>query len=237
MIDVLAYLDEREEEFERHLQIARMLEARVDDVDAEEDLHVEIRHINTLKSGLLIHLYNIVEAITSRTLATVGRTVVAEQPKKWTPEVLKEWVRAVVWGGEERIGNGVLSRLAGVSGILASGNMLEAFEIKGEPGSWDDKAIKKVAERLGCELVLSQQVKRAAYEKVYRDETTALKHLANRRNAIAHGSSTFEDGAYDLTLDDLEDLAGRILPYLRGVAESYKAYLADRKFLAEEEVA
>lgn len=235
MNDVLAYLDEREEEFERHLTIARMLQDRVDDVDG--DGQVEVRHVNTIKSGLLIHLYNIVEAITTRTLDTVGRTVVLEVPKRWTEAVLKEWVRAEIWGGDERIGEAAVRRLALVSGTLASGNSPTAFVVKGEPGSWDDEAIKKVADRLGCALVLSPETARAAYERVYRNETTALKYLAGRRNSIAHGGSTFEDGANDITLDELAALAHRVLPFLRAVAESYRTFLADKRFLTVEEVA
>lgn len=232
MNEVLAYLGEREEEFARHLSIARMLQARVDDVDGNSQ--IEVRHVNTIKSGLLIHLYNIVEAITTRTLDAVGRTVVSERPKRWTEAVLKEWVRAEIWGNEERIGEGAVKRLANVSGTLASGLSPAAFVVKGEPGSWDDGAIKRVAERLGCILVLTPEVARAAYERVYRDETTALGFLAKRRNAIAHGASTFEDGANDLTLDELGELGDRVLPFLRAVSESYRAFLVSKRFLAPE---
>lgn len=235
MNDVLAYLDEREEEFERHLTIARILQNRVDDVDG--DGQVDVRHVNTIKSGLLIHLYNIVEAITTRTLDTVGRTVVLETPKRWTEAVLKEWVRAEIWGGDERIGEAAVKRLALVSATLASGNSPTAFVVKGEPGSWDDEAIKKLADRLGCTLVLSPEIARAAYERVYRNETTALKYLAGRRNSIAHGASTFEDGANDITLDELAALAHRVLPFLRAVAESYRDFLMNKSFLTVEEAA
>ncbi|WP_394690119.1 MAE_28990/MAE_18760 family HEPN-like nuclease [Hoeflea sp.] len=235
MIDVLSYLEERIDEFERHVSIARMLEARVDELAGEGDIRVEVRHVNTIKSGLLIHLYNIVEAITTRTLTTVGRTVVADRPKRWTEAVLKEWVRAEVWGGEERIGDGALNRLTRVSVALASGESPAAFAVKGEPGSWDDKAIKRVADRLGCDLTLPPEISRAAYERVYRDETTAMEYLARRRNAIAHGASTFEDGAHDLSLDDLERLAGRVLPYLRAVSGAYKAFLENKAYLIQEE--
>ncbi|PQA72314.1 hypothetical protein C3731_17160 [Brucella oryzae] len=237
MRDVLAYLDERESEFGRHIAVARMLEARVDESRNEDDIQVEVRHINTLKSGLLIHLYNIVEAITTRTLSVVGGTVVTELPKRWTEAILKEWVRAAVWGGEERVGDGALARLTKVTGTLVSGGSLDAFSVKGEPGSWDDEAIKKVAKRLGCRLVLSREIKRAAYERAYRDETTALEYLARRRNDIAHGHTTFEEGAHDLTLDELSKLAARVLPYLRAVAESYEAFLNNKDYLAAEEAA
>lgn len=238
MKDVLSYLDEREEEFERHLSIARMIEARVDEATDEGGIHVEVRHVNTIKSGLLIHLYNIVEAITTRTLDTVGRTVVSEKPGLWTEQVLKEWVRSEVWSGEERIGEGALTRLTNVSSTLASGSSPKAFIVKGEPGSWDDSTIRKVADRLGCKLVLTAKVRRAAFEEAYRNNTSAMTHLAQRRNAIAHGTSTFEDGARDHNLDEIAALSARILPFLRAVVVSYEVFLNDKNYLTiEEEVA
>lgn len=234
MRDVLTYLDERQEEFTSHLAIARMLEARVDEDRKESDLQVEVRHINTIKSGLLIHLYNIVEAVMTRTLQTVGRTVVTKRPAFWTEAVLKEWVRAAVWSGEERIGDGAFNRLAGVSRTLVSGLAPTEFVVKGEPGSWTDEAITKVAERLGCQLVFTPEIKRAAFEKVYRDDTTATKFLAGRRNAIAHGATTFEEGARDMTLDNLEQLAGRVLPFLKAVTECYQTYLDSEAYVQVE---
>lgn len=235
MRDVLNYLEDREQEFARHLSIAHMLEARIDESSNEGDIHVEVRHVNTIKSGLLIHLYNIVEASTTKTLTTVGRTVVSERPGRWTESVLKEWVRAAVWSGEERIGEGALTRLTNVSATLASGNSPEAFIVKGEPGSWNDKSIKKVADRIGCQLVLTQEIRRSAYEPAYLNDTTALEYLAQRRNAIAHGGSTFEDGARDLTLEELARLAARVLPFLKAVTESYEVFLNNQDYLTNEE--
>lgn len=143
MNEVLSYLNERMEEFKSHLSIARMLELRVDDGNVDGNIRIEVRHVNTVKSGLLIHLYNIVEAVTSRTLKEVGEAVVTKKPNLWTENILSEWVRSEVWNGEDRIGEQAMKRLTQVSGNLASGGLLEAFLIKGEPGSWDDKAIKK----------------------------------------------------------------------------------------------
>jgi len=235
MREVLDYVDERESEFGRHMAVARLLEARVDDAVGEDAAQVEVRHVNTLKSGLLIHLYNIVEAVSTRTMKLVGQTVVTEKPKLWTEAVLREWVRAAVWDGEERVGDGAVARLARIGGVLASGEAPESFTIKGEPGSWDDEAIKKVAARLGCQLVLPPAIRRAAYERVYRNEMTAMRYLASRRNAIAHGATTFEDGARDHTLDEIEELARRILPFLRAVALSYETFLNTKAYLVPRE--
>jgi len=237
MREVLDYLEERRVEFARHLYVARLLEGRVDDAVGDDAAQVEVRHVNTLKSGLLIHLYNIVEAVTVRTMEVVGQTVVTEKPRLWTEAVLKEWVRSAIWDGTDRLGEGAVARLVGVSSVLASGEAPNAFKIKGEPGSWDDEAIRKVADRLGCHLVLTRAIRRAAYEPVYRNEMTAMKYLASRRNAIAHGATTFEEGAHDHTLDEIEILAARILPYLKAVSESYEAFLDAKTFLAQREEA
>lgn len=234
MIDVLSNLDERQEEFQRHLRIAQLLEARIDESLDEGGDPIEVRHINTLKSGLLIHLYNIVEAITTRTLKIVGQVIVEDRPALWKAKVLNEWIRSEIWSGEERIGDGALKRLTELGLTLASGECPPEFSIKGEPGSWNDKSIKKVASRLDCELTLSNEVRRRAYETAYRNDTTALGYLAKRRNAIAHGSSTFEEGAYDLTLHEIDELANRILPYLREVSISYRDYLENKRYLEEE---
>ena len=237
MNDVLYFLGEREDEFKRHLSIARMLEKRIEkETENGEEILVEIRHVNTIKSGLLIHLYNIVEAITTRTLVVVGQTVVTENPRFWTEAVLKEWVRAEFWSIDDRIGNAALNGLTEVCSSLVSGKNVDAFVVKSEPGSWDDDAIGRVAARLGCELALPPEVKRGAYERAYTDESTALKFLARKRNSIEHGGSTFEDGAKDLTLDELEILAMRVLPFLQAVLESYQDFLENKAYLTDEEL-
>lgn len=243
MIEVLAYLEERREEFARHLFVARMLEARVDDEVAEDGSQVEVRHVNTVKSGLLIHLYNIVEAVTTRTLVEIGKAIVTEPPKRWTQAVLTEWVRAAVWknddrgANDDRITEAALARLTDISSVLVSGEAPAAFVVKGEPGSWSDRTIKSVARRLRCELNMPDDVSRAAYERKYRNEDTAMQYLAHRRNAIAHGETTFEDGARELTLDELAELADRVLPFLKAVTESYEAFLTTKSYLTASEQA
>jgi hypothetical protein len=85
-------------------------------------------------------------------------------------------------------------------------------------------------------LTLSRAIKRAAYECAYRDETTALTYLARRRNDIAHGATTFEEGAHDLTLDEIDKLAKRVLPFLKAVTESYEVFLSSKSYLAVAKV-
>jgi len=237
MNNIFSYLEEREQEFERHYTVAQMLETRMSETRVDDDLHIEVRHINTIKSGLIVHLYNIVEAVSTRTLKQVGEAVATEKPSLWTDMVLSEWVRAEFWNTEERLGENALNHLTDLSGRLVSGDKADAFIIKSAPGSWDDKAIRKVASKLGCELILSPEIRQAAYEQKYKNETSALKYLSLRRNDLAHGNTTFEEGANDLTLTEVKELSDRILPYLKAVTKSYEVFIEDKNFLKNEEEA
>ena len=235
MRKVITYINEREDEFARHYNIAHLLENRLSESFAEVGINIEIRHINTLKSGLIIHLYNIVEAACTRILETVGSGIVSDRPRFWTDDVLHEWVRGEFWSAEEKIGDGALKHLRNISRTLVDGYEMSQFRIKGTPGSWDKDAIQKVAKQMGCNLDIPQDILRSVSEKVYRNDTNALKYLANRRNDIAHGNTTFEDGVYDLTLAQLKELADRVIPYLKAVADSFEDYLKNKAYLRELE--
>jgi hypothetical protein len=237
MKEVVDYLAERKSEFSRHMVIARIIESRVNDKTSGTSAKVEVRHVNTLKSGLIIHLYNIVEATLTRSLTAVGDCILAERPARWTEGVLKEWVRAEVWSAEEKIGAKALENFTKISGMLAAGGNVPAFSVKGEPGSWTDKGIEKIAQRLGCKLVLSAAIKKDALSKTYKDQTNAFEFLANRRNAIAHGNVTFEEGANQMSLDELQKLADRIIPFLLAVVESYQTYVETKAYLTSTESA
>ncbi len=234
---IIRYLDERNNEFMRHYDIAKMLEARVDIASTDGEINIEVRHINTMKSGLLIHLYNIVEAVSTQTLEHVGEILASENPRLWTEKSLKEWVRSEFRNSEARLGDKALKNLTKLSGQLVSGEKVSPFTVKGVPGSWDDNAIKKIASRLGCELILSTDIKKMVDEKVYINRTTAMMYLASRRNDIAHGNITFEDGAKDLTLAEVKKLSERVLPFLEAVTLSYKKFLDEKMYLKSKEAA
>lgn len=236
MNDIFLYLQERREEFYRHYKIAKMLEQRLDETFVDSDMYIEVRHVNTIKSGLLVHLYNIVEAVSTRTLRYVGQHIADESPKSWTNSVLHEWVRSEFWNKEQNVDT-TLSHITSLSSQLVSGDKADTFNIKSATGSWDDTDIKKIAKRLGCELVISDLIKRSAYERKYRDNKNALQYLSLRRNAIAHGSATFEEGASDLTLLEVHELSTRVLPFLEEVTKSYELYLNNKDYLKNEEEA
>ena len=88
-------LETRREEFESHFALARALENRMMlELDSSlGDVSLSVRHINTIKSGLIVHLYNIEEAIMSQALAYLGNAIGSVDPRRWTEHSLKEWLR------------------------------------------------------------------------------------------------------------------------------------------------
>src|SRR5271170_6282441 len=88
-------LDERREEFDTHFAVAVALEGRIfagDDVSIGET-KLSSRHLLTMKSGLIVHLYNIVEATMSAATELVENAVGTVPPRRWSENALREWLR------------------------------------------------------------------------------------------------------------------------------------------------
>lgn len=235
MSTILGYLDERAEEFKRHYSIAKMLEGRISSDLGGEEFFIEVRHINTLKSGLIVHLYNIVESVMDRIMAEVTETIVKEAPKCWRKDVFHEWMRGEFYNMNDQSSESLIDKFSDIGFSLVAGSDVQKFVFKGVSGTWTIKKIKAVATRFGCLLDIPADISKNAHEKIYRDNKDALTYLARRRGAISHGSTTFEEGVQDMTLDGLEALADRVLPYIRAVVESYLTYLDEKKYLSEAE--
>ena len=56
-------------------------------------------------------------------------------------------------------------------------------------------------------------------------DKTPLQFLALRRNAIAHGRRSFEEGANDLQLGDIRELADVVLDYMGYAADAFQAHV------------
>jgi hypothetical protein len=65
-------------------------------------------------------------------------------------------------------------------------------------------------------------------------DKTPLCFLADRRNAIAHGQRSFEDGCKDLTLGDIRELADAALDYLAHTVGAFQNYIDGRLFMNAE---
>lgn len=221
-------LASRREEFEAHLALARALEDRLilETDNTIGSITLSTRHINTIKSGLLIHLYNIEEAIMTQALRFIGDALGSVEPRRWTQLTLREWLRGSVVG---RIGeggeDGRLDTIFASSTLLLGAAPPGPQPLKKPTGTWDDKAIALFLKRMGIVCNMPPLMwTRIGPAPLYGDKTP-LQFLADRRNAIAHGRRSFEEGANDLQLDDVQTLASIVLDYLGYIAKAFHEHV------------
>lgn len=223
-------LEERREEFDTHFALARALENRMMlELDILlGDVNLSARHINTIKSGLIVHLYNIEEAIMSKALQYLGDALGSVDPRRWTEHSLREWLReSIVSRIAESNEDGRLATVHQTSTLLLTTPVLGPQKLKKPSGTWDDKVIATFIKRMSITFSMPAEMwQRIAATPFYGDKTP-LQFLADRRNAIAHGRRSFEGGANDLRLDDIRNLADVTLDYMGHVADAFQEHIGN----------
>jgi len=234
MTALLTMLRERAEEFDTHHALAVSLE---DKIFGGEDVSIgstrlSVRHLLTMKSGLIVHLYNVVEAVMSQATKIVGSAFGTVAPRTWSKNARREWLRE---HGVARIEGGANTRLTQVESFsikLLTDRPLGPQFIRKPPGSWTDESIGLFAERLGVHLQMEPDLYRKMAKKDYLGEKSPLRFLADRRNDLAHGGRTFEDGGKDLTLSQIKEIADVALEFMELVATSFQTYVDQKHFVA-----
>ncbi len=221
-------LDVRREEFDAHFSLAKALEDRImlEEDSSIGDVSLSSRHINTIKSGLLVHLYNIEEAIMSQALQFLGTALGSSEPRQWTEHSLREWLREsivsrIAEGNEDAKLDTVFQR----SNQLLSVPLLGPQALKKPSGTWDDKVIATFIGRMSIAFSMPPEMWRRIAAAPFYGDKTPLQFLAIRRNAIAHGRRSFEEGASDLGLANIRSLADVVLDYMGYVADSFQEHV------------
>jgi len=229
-------LVDRREEYDSHFALAEALQDRIfggDDVSLGE-ITLSARHLMTMQSGLVVHLYNIVEATMTRATEMVGAAVGASSPRAWSQSALKEWLREYAVVRVDGAEDARLDMVHNASLLLLAEDPPGPQKLKKPSGTWTDKLIVTFAKRLGVPFELPDEMwRRIAKHPRYGDETP-LGFLAERRNAIAHGRRSFEDGCKDLTLQEIRELANTTLDYLELAADAFQSYVDRRQYLVAE---
>ncbi|MGB7406182.1 MAG: MAE_28990/MAE_18760 family HEPN-like nuclease [Pacificimonas sp.] len=235
MTSLATSLAVRKEEFDSHFELAKALEDRIilDEGGVVGAVSLSARHINTLKSGLLVHLYNIVEAVMSQSMSLLGAALGEVNPRRWTEHSLREWLReAVVSRTNEGNEDGRLATVFQTSSTLLTQSQLGPQKLKKPSGTWDDKVIAVFLKRMSIKTSMpSDMWSQIAASPRYGD-LTPLQFLADRRNAIAHGRRSFEDGGKDMRLDDIKDLSHVTLRYMQFTAIAITQHIEAEAFLA-----
>ncbi len=233
MTTLQTMLQDRAEEFNTHHALAVSLE---DKIFGGEDVSIgstrlSVRHLLTMKSGLIVHLYNVVEAVMSQARKMVGIAFGTVPPKAWSENARREWLRE---HGVARIEGGADVRLKQIEAFsisLLTDAPLGPQYIRKPSGNWTDRTIIQFAERLGVQLEIEPDLHRKLANKDHLGEKGPLSFLADRRNDLAHGQKTFEDGGKDLTLAQIREIADIALEFMSMVATSFEAYVDQKHFV------
>jgi hypothetical protein len=225
-------LETRRDEFETHFALARALEDRMMLDSSLGSVSLSARHINAIKSGLLVHLYNVEEAIMTQIMEFLGVALGESDPRRWTEQSLREWLRAsIVSRTLEGNEDGRLDTVYNSSNRLLTQSILGPQELRKPSGTWDDKAIRTFALRMNVSFNLPEEMRRRIAASGEYGDKTPLQFLADRRNAIAHGRRSFEDGASDLSLNRIRELACTTLDYMEFVVDAFHVHVENNAHL------
>lgn len=201
------------------------------------DIYITTDHQRILYSSLYLQLYNLVEATVSRCVESVA--AVAREGGQWRPADLneslrQEWVRAIarthiVLNPERRLESAVAMCSYLIEQLPVGDLEIEA----GGGGNWDEDAILKIGNRVGCDITISQATNTAARYRM-RDELGPMKLVKNRRNRLAHGSLSFVECADGVSVAELEQMVDAVGSYLTEVVNCFIAYVKGFLYLRPE---
>lgn len=221
----------RQAELNSHLTLITELNAAAIARQGVANLkRVETEHVEILKSGFLVHLYNVVQSVMDLILGEVAAAAVAHPPAKWSEPVRTEWVRARAGIERDLRSDERLSRVVTILQETIGGTTNVAFNVKTE-WNWTDQEIDRVSERLGCLLSVTPEVRDAACVTAFQDNFAPMRYVRHKRNLLAHGNETFASGARLLSPSDLGRLRDPVLAYMSAVSTSYTQYLDADVFL------
>lgn len=236
MRDFSVVLNDRKAEVRSHLTFIQRLEsaatgrsngAGIGPSDSEP--------INILKSGLLVHLYNVIEAVMTKILEEVEIEARAHTPVNWRDGLIREWARGRVNLTREMTVQQAENRVETLVREAISRDNLGTIRIKRKPGNWSDVEIAQVAEKLECALNVPAQVYDRACISVFENDLSPMKYLRHKRNFLAHGNDSFVEAARHLSVERLSELFEATADYMGHVSTAFSEYLDNASFLQPDE--
>jgi MAE_28990/MAE_18760-like HEPN len=231
----------RAAEIETYLQFLEGLDAVMKSglprLGGDQGIVVSVDQQRMLFSGVYLHLYNLVEASITSCLDAVGET--AMSGGNWAPndlgdELRQEWLRHMARTHTEMTPDNRLRKVNGLFEHLVAARPIGAFQIeKGGGGNWDEDQITRIARRVGLNLSVTPDAYRDV-KRVIRDDRGAMGLIVDLRNKLAHGSLSFvECGGYD-TVQELRQIAERVIRYMREVVTAFAAHIDNHGYLRPE---
>lgn len=225
-------LRERIVEIETHLTFIADLEASaVGRGTGVRTAPVDSEPVNILKSGFLVHLYNVVEAVMEKVLEEVAVAARVHTPKEWCDGLLREWALGRVNLSRDLSVHDAETRFVGLVQEAIDRLATTQLRIRRRSGNWSNDEVVELAASLACPLTVADPVRLAACESVFEDGMAPMKYLRHKRNRLAHGNESFLSGAQHLPATRLADLRDPVVAYMLSVVESFDQYIVTKGFL------
>ena len=104
------------------------------------------------------------------------------------------------------------------------------LSIQKTDGNWDDKRIIDFIEKLGIAIDYPKGFK-TELRRPYFDDLTIMQYIRERRNDLAHGFITFENGADNKTYSDIDRIANITIRFMEFVVGACNKFVSNKHFL------
>lgn len=225
-------LDERKGELDTHLAFISQLEASATGHGSPPGAaRIDTDAVNILKSGLLLHLYNVVEAVMSKVLEEIALAAQSHVPRNWCDGLLQEWAIGRVNLSRDILIQSAETRIVKLLHEAVERSAVTQVSIRRRSGNWSDNEIVKLAQALQCTLSISEPVNLAACETDFEDQKSPMNYIRHMRNQLAHGNLSFVEGARHLPSARLQELCDTVANYMKEVADAFDQYIDNQNFL------
>lgn len=225
-------LRERIVEIETHLTFITGLEASaVGRGTGVRTAPVNSEPVNILKSGFLVHLYNVVEAVMEKVLEEVAVAAEVHAPREWCDGLIREWALGRVNLSRDLSVHDAETRFVGLVQEAIDRMATTQLKIRRRSGNWSHEEVMQLAASLACPLTVADPVRVAACESVFEDGMPPMKYLRHKRNRLAHGNESFLSGAQHLPATRLAELRDPVVDYMVEVVASFDQYIVAKGFL------
>ena len=143
MRDFTRILNEREGEVSAHLLLVARLEAAATGRSTGLTPPIATEPVNILKSGYIVHLYNVVEAVMTKIIEEVAVAAEAHPPKNWSDGLIREWSRGRVNMKRDIEIPKMEDRVFNLLIETADRKPVSGVPIGKESGNWANKEISK----------------------------------------------------------------------------------------------
>lgn len=192
--------------------------------DRRENLNIRLGL--TLKSGLVLLLYNLVEATISKCLGAIHQNLTDENISyfEMSDELQKIWLRYhyELLNDNSNNNDRNVSQLQTMVEILSANKTIKISLADSKQlseslysGNLDAREIKKIAKKYGISFDL---------------ESKEVRFVEQMRNKLAHGEVSFEEGCRDRTIQYMKNVKDETITFIDTFANAVENFISERKY-------